>query len=242
MNAENIQLYSDVIRDLESYKDPEKAAFFPKFFRTGRGEYGEGDKFIGVTVPHQRKVAKKYKNIDFNQLQKLLNSPIHEHRLTALFILVLKYENGDEKQKEKVVFFYLENLNSVNNWDLVDSSAHKILGPWLLSRDRKLLYEYARSGELWLQRISIITTYCFIRNNDHDDTYRISEILLSHDHDLIHKAVGWMLREAGKNDEKRLLEFIENHYSDMPRTTLRYSIEKFDKERRKKILEGKFTK
>ena len=237
-----MQTSSDVIKELSKSADPDKASFFPKFFRTGKGEYGEGDKFIGVTVPNQRKLAKKFRDIDFKELQKLINSPVHEHRLVSLFILVLKYEKGDNKQKKAVVAFYLNNLNGVNNWDLVDSSAHKILGPWLLDKDRGMLYEYARSGHLWLQRISIITTLHFIRNNQLDDTYLISEILLGHDHYLIHKAVGWMLREAGKKDVIRLIEFLEDHYSVIPRTTLRYSIEKFDKKRRKKILDGDFSK
>ena len=236
-----MQTSSDVIKELSKYADPDKASFFPKFFRTGKGEYGEGDKFIGVTVPNQRKLAKKFRDIDFKELRKLIKSPIHEHRLVSLLILVLKYERGDYKDKEKTVVFYLDNLNGVNNWDLVDSSAHKILGPWLLDKDRGMLYEYARSGHLWLQRISIITTLHFIKNNQLDDTYRISEILLGHEHDLIHKAVGWMLREAGKKDENRLIKFLENHYSAIPRTTLRYSIEKFNKERRKKMLEGDFS-
>ena len=237
-----MQTSSDVIKELSKYADPDKASFFPKFFRTGKGEYGEGDKFIGVTVPNQRKLAKKFRDIDFKELRKLIKSPIHEHRLVSLLILVLKYERGDYKDKEKTVVFYLDNLNGVNNWDLVDSSAHKILGPWLLNKDRGMLYKYARSGQLWLQRISIITTLHFIKNNQLDDTFQISEILLGHDHDLIHKAVGWMLREAGKKDENSLIKFLENHYSAIPRTTLRYSIEKFDKKSRKKILEGDFRK
>ena len=236
-----MQTSSDLIKELSKYADPDKASFFLKFFRTEKGEYGEGDKFIGVTVPNQRKLAKKYRDIDFKELRKLIKSPIHEHRLVSLLILVLKYERGDYKDKEKTVVFYLDNLNGVNNWDLVDSSAHKILGPWLLDKDRGMLYEYARSGHLWLQRISIITTLHFIKNNQLDDTYRISEILLGHEHDLIHKAVGWMLREAGKKDKNRLIKFLENHYSAIPRTTLRYSIEKFNKERRKKMLEGDFS-
>ena len=235
-----MQNATDVIKELSKYADPQKASFFPKFFRTEKGEYGEGDKFVGVTVPHQRKVAKNFINIGLKEIEKLIKSPVHEHRLVALFILVLKYEKGDQRQKEVVVGFYIDNLDGVNNWDLVDSSAHKILGPWLLDKDRSILYEYARSGELWLQRISIISTLCFIKNNDLDDTYKISEILLDHEHDLIHKAVGWMLREAGKIDEIRLVIFLRKHYEKIPRTTLRYSIEKFDKERRKKFLKGDF--
>ena len=233
---------SDIIKELKNYSDPEKASFFPNFFRTGKGEYGEGDKFIGVTVPNQRKIAKKYKDIEFKEIKKLINSPVHEHRLVSLFILVYKYEKSDENKKGAVVRFYTDNLGGVNNWDLVDSSAHKILGPWLLDKDRGLLYDYARSDDLWLQRISIITTLFFIKNNQLDDTYRLSEMLLGHEHDLIHKAVGWMLREAGKKDEDRLIRFLKKHYSAIPRTTLRYSIEKFSKERREKMLKGDFGK
>ena len=231
---------SEVIKELRKYTDPEKAAFYQGFFRTGKGEYGEGDKFIGVTVPNIRKTALKYKNIELSELKKLIHSKFHEHRLLSLFILVNKFEKGNEETKEAVVNFYLNNLEGVNNWDLVDSSAHKILGLWLIDKDRGILYEFARSGSLWKERIAIITTYRFIKNNDLDDTFRISEILQNHKHDLIHKAVGWMLREAGKVDEKRLVKFLKNHYDNVPRTTLRYAIEKFDKQRRKKMLKGKF--
>lgn len=233
---------SEVAKELKKYADSEKAAFFPRFFRTGKGEYGEGDKFIGVTVPKLRKTALKFKNIELSELKKLLLSKIHEHRLISLFILVNKYENGDEKTRKTLVDFYLDNLDGVNNWDLVDSSAHKILGPWLQDKDRGILYGFAESGNLWKERIAIITTYRFIKNNDLDDTFRLSEILLIHEHDLIHKAVGWMLREAGKIDEKRLVKFLKKHYNNIPRTTLRYAIEKFDKETRKKMLKGDFGK
>lgn len=231
---------SEVSRELQKYSDPEKAAFFPKFFRAGKGEYGEGDKFIGVTVPNLRKAALQFKDIELSELKKLIHSKIHEHRLISLFILVNKYEKGSHKTKKTVVDFYLDNLDGVNNWDLVDSSAHKILGHWLIDKDRDILYEFAGSGSLWKVRIAIITTYRFIKNKDLDDTFRLSEILLNHEHDLIHKAVGWMLREAGKVDEKRLIMFLKKHYNNIPRTTLRYAIEKFDKDRRKKILKGEF--
>ena len=230
----------DVKRELNKFINPEKAAFFPRFFRTGKGEYGEGDKFIGVTVPDQRKVAQKYKNLPLKELKRLLRSKIHEHRLAALLILVIKYEKGDVKEKKEVVEFYIDNLQRVNNWDLVDSSAHKILGHWLRDRDRRILYKFAKSDNLWVQRVSIISTLSFIREKELDDTFKISEMLLGHNHDLIHKAVGWMLREAGKVDKKRLIDFLRDNYENIPRTALRYSIEKFDKNERTKMLNGEF--
>ena len=231
----------DLKKELKKYIKPEKAAFYPKFFRTGKGDYGEGDKFIGVTVPDQRRVALKFKDLPLKEIKKLLDSKIHEHRLTAFLILTKKYEKGDINTKEKVVNFYLENLKGVNNWDLVDSSAHKILGDWLRDKERKILYRFARSGNLWIQRISIISTFSFIRQNQLDDTFKISKILLNHHHDLIHKAVGWMLREAGKVDSKRLIEFLKDNYENIPRTALRYSIEKFSKNERSRMLRGKFN-
>jgi len=230
----------DLKKELQKYINSEKAAFYPKFFHTGKGEYGEGDKFIGVTVPNQRKVALKFKNLPLSEVKKLLNSEIHEHRLTALLILTIKYQKADDKSKKTLVDFYLDNLGGVNNWDLVDSSAHKLLGDWLRDKDREILYKFAHSENLWIQRISIIATYSFIKQNQLDDTFKISAILLNHNHDLIHKAVGWMLREAGKADRERLIDFLRNNYEDIPRTTLRYSIEKFNKKERSKLLRGEF--
>ncbi len=232
---------SGVVKELKLLADPEKAAFFPKFFRTGKDEYGEGDKFIGVNVPNLRKVALKFKDIELSELKKLIHSKVHEHRLISLFILVNKYEKEEYETRKTLVDFYLNNLEGVNNWDLVDSSVHKILGPCLINKERGILYQFAESGNLWKERIAIITTYHFIKNNDLDDTFMLSEILLNHEHDLIHKAVGWMLREAGKIDEKRLVKFLKKHYSGIPRTMLRYSIEKFSREQRKKMLKGDFN-
>lgn len=226
--------------ELISYSNNKKVDFLPKFFKTGKGEYGEGDAFIGVNVPTQRKVSKKYyKEISLNDTEKLLQTNIHEFRLTALFILVEKYSKmKTEKDKKEIVDLYLTNTEYVNNWDLVDSSADKILGAYLADKDKSLLYELAKSDNLWKQRIAIIATFYFIRNKQFKDTIEISKILLNHKHDLIHKAVGWMLREMGNRDFDTEYNFLKDYYKEMPRTMLRYSIEKFDEDLRQKFLKG----
>ena len=208
------------------------------FFKTGKGEYGEGDKFIGIKVPVQRKIAKKYGELDLEDLQKLLNSKIHEERLISLLILVDKYDDADDKIKDNIYRFYKMNRRKINNWDLVDLSAPKIMGKHLLKRDKQILFKYAHSNNLWEKRISIISTYSFIKNLDFNTTLEISDVLLNDDHDLIHKAVGWMLREVGKQDLKILEKFLKPRYNKMPRTMLRYSIEKFPEKKRKKYLKG----
>jgi len=209
------------------------------FFKTGKGEYGEGDKFFGIKVPVQRKIAKQFGELNLDDLQTLLNSKIHEERLISLLILVDKYDKADEKVKEKIYRFYKNNSRKINNWDLVDLSAPKIIGTHLLNRDRKILYKYAYSHNLWQKRISIISTYSFIKNHDFTTTLEISDILMNDDHDLIHKAVGWMLREVGKQEMEALEKFLKTRYNKMPRTMLRYSIEKFPEKKRKKYLMGK---
>jgi 3-methyladenine DNA glycosylase AlkD len=226
---------------LSSVADPQKAELLQRFFKTGQGEYGEGDIFLGIKVPDQRAVSKKYyKEITLNGIGELLESDIHEHRLTAIFMLVLKYEKAvDEKEKKQIVDFYLENLDRVNNWDLVDSSAPKILGAWLFDRDRSIIYELARYGHLWKQRVAILATFYSIKQDDFSDALRIAEMLLGHPHDLIHKAAGWMLREIGNRDRNTEESFLKKHYKKMPRTMLRYAIEKFEPEERKRYLEGK---
>lgn len=232
---------SDLIRlELKENADPEKAAFLPKFFKAFPGGYGEGDRFIGVSVPNQRKIARRhYRNISLINLENLIRDPFHECRLTAIFILVFKYENAKtEFERKQVVDFYIGNLPSINNWDLVDSSAYKILGPFLSDKDRCLIYRLAKSGNLWRERIAVITTLHFVRNNDFDDTLKLSELLLDHEHDLIHKAVGWMLREVGNRDFDVEYFFLKTHYKKMPRTMLRYAIEKFEAGLRKKFLTG----
>ncbi len=232
---------ADAIRqELNKYGDAEKAAFLPKFFQAFPGGYGEGDRFIGVTVPNQRKIARKYYQVlSLNDLEKLISDPLHECRLTAIFILVLKYEKSKtEAERKELVKFYLNNLSSINNWDLVDSSAYKILGPYLFDKNRSLIFKLARSGDLWRERIAVITTMHFIRNYDYVDTLKLAEIMLDYEHDLIHKAVGWMLREIGNRDFNVEYSFLKAHYKKMPRTMLRYAIEKFEPELKKNFLAG----
>lgn len=226
--------------DLKALGNPEKAKHSARFFKIGKGAYAEGDKFLGITVPEQRKVAKKYKNLTLEDTEKLLQASIHEYRLTALIILVNVYKKAKTAGQQKdIVDIYLNNRDYVNNWDLVDISAHYILGVYLEDKDRAVLYDLANSGKLWDQRIAIISTYHFIRNNDFDDTLKIAEILLNHEHDLIHKAVGWMLREVGKRDQTVEENFLKKHYKQMPRTMLRYAIERFDEPLRQRYLKGK---
>jgi len=223
--------------DLKNLSDVKKACLYMRFFKTGKGEYGEGDQFLGITVPNTRAVAKKYKKISLNDLQKLLESKIHEYRLCALMILRTQYETAKtHKEKKMIVNFYLKNTKNINNWDLVDLSCAYIIGNWLVDKDRKILYTLAKSEDLWERRIAIISTAWFIRENQLDDTLKISKMLLPDQHDLIHKAVGWMLRELGKRDQKKLEEFLEKNIRKMPRTMLRYAIEKFDEKKRKYYL------
>lgn len=225
-------------RELLALADTEKAAFFPRFFKCGTGEYGEGDKFIGVTVPQVRAVAKRHSDASLSDVKALLGDPIHECRLLALVILVLQFADGDDAEQKRIVDFYVKNKKRVNNWDLVDSSAHQILGEYLVDRNRGILEEYAKSDHLWTQRIAIVATFAFIRRGELDDTFDIADMLLTHSHDLIHKAVGWMLREAGKRDEKALKRFLKTRYPRMPRTMLRYAIEKFPEQHRQRYLKG----
>ncbi len=233
-------MHKEVKRALEELSSDTKADASRWFFKTGPGEYGEGDEFIGVKVPDQRKVSRQFKDLDLNEIQKLLDSPIHEHRLTALFILCLQFEKAGEPQKKKIYEMYLRNVakSNVNNWDLVDSSAHKIVGAYLLDNNREKLYELAESDNLWEQRVSIISTFWFIKNDQFGDTLLISEKLLHHEHDLIHKAVGWMLREVGNRDVTAEQDFLGRHYKQMPRTMLRYAIEKFPETTRQRYLKG----
>ena len=217
----------------------EKSKIYAKFFKTGKGEYGEGDIFLGLTVPEQRILARKYTNLVLDDVKKLLESKYHEHRLMGLFILVYKYERSNEKEKAGIKDFYLENKHRGNNWDLVDCIADKILGKHLIDKDKKVLYELAKSESIWDRRIAIISTFEFIKNGKFEDTLKISKILLKDEHDLIHKAVGWMLREIGKRDLETLEKFLKRHYKKMPRTMLRYAIEKFPEIKRKKYLAGK---
>lgn len=233
-----MDIIATIKNQLNKRAKKEKALFLPKFFKTGKGEYAEGDKFIGVTVPNQRIVAKKYfLIISLNEILELLHSPIHEHRLTALLLLVYKFEKTKSEDEQKEIFdLYVNNTDYINNWDLIDVTAPKIVGSFLFNREKTLLYDFANSGNLWKQRIAIISTYYFIKRNVFQHTLRISEILLNHKHDLIHKAVGWMLREVGKMNLETELDFLNKHYRKMPRTMLRYAIEKFDENLRQQYL------
>lgn len=225
-----------LIRDLKALADPKKAAFFPSFFKTGKGEYGEGDVFIGITVPQTRSVAKKYRMLSLKEIEELLKDKRHEVRLCALFILVDQFKRGDEAVKKTIYSFYLDHLQWVNNWDLVDSSAYHIVGEYLIDKDRKILRKMARSRHLWTERVAIVSTLAFIRKGQLHDTFEIAEMLIAHPHDLLHKAVGWMLREAGKKNAVALKRFLDENAMVMPRTMLRYAIEKFDEKTRKMYL------
>jgi 3-methyladenine DNA glycosylase AlkD len=228
---------ANLYNELKAVSSKERAEAGAWFFKTGPGQYGEGDKFIGVTVPNQRKIAKRIeKDFSIHDIAESLDSPWHEERLTALLILVIKYKKSSLEQKDEIALFYLDNAEKVNNWDLVDSSAPYILGDWLLDKDKKVLYSLCRSDNLWEKRISIITTLNFIRNGHYNDTLKISEQLLNDNHDLIHKASGWCLREVGKKDEKALTDFLDKYTSAMPRTMLRYAIERLPDEKRKHYL------
>ena len=227
---------NQIKRDLSQLSNPEKASILSRFFKTGKDQYGEGDIFLGIPVPEQRKIAKRYRDTPLNDLQELLHSEIHEHRLTALLILILKYEKADNTGKDEIFSFYLKNTEHINNWDLVDLTAPKIVGDYLSNKDKSILFKLAKSDNLWERRIAILSTFKFIRNNDFEDALSISELLLHDKHDLIHKAVGWMLREVGKRDQEIEERFLSNYHMQMPRTMLRYAIEKFNEKKRKFYL------
>jgi 3-methyladenine DNA glycosylase AlkD len=228
-----MSVHEQVRNELAKLSDPEHAMKLQGFFKTGKGEYGEGDVFLGLRVPDQRRVAKKYRKAPLTDVSELLRSEIHEHRLTALFILTEQFNKGNEETRRRIVDLYLNNTAYVNNWDLVDSSAHKILGEWLIDKERGLLYELARSESIWERRISVISTFAFIRRGDLVDAVALAEALVDDEHDLIHKASGWVLREVGKKDQSVLEKFLLDHYKTMPRTMLRYSIERLPEELRR---------
>ncbi len=233
MIVQNIQ------RKIQELGNSEKAKVLQRFFKTGPGEYGEGDVFVGVKVPELRKLAKEYREITVKEVKQLLRSAIHEERLLALFILVLKYSKGNEAEKKRIYELYLKNTQFINNWDLVDSSAHHIIGAFLVDKRKEPLYSLAKSMNLWERRISIISTFYFIKHGKYAETLKISEILLTDEQDLIHKAVGWMLREIGKRHMPTEEKFLRKHYKRMPRTMLRYAIEKFPEDKRQRYLKGK---
>ena len=231
----------EIIEELRHLGNEEKAVHLSRFFKTGKGEYGEGDRFLGVKVPEQREVARKYGQADWQTLETLVASPWHEARLTGLLMLVRRFEQarGNEVERAQCVAFYLGHTACINNWDLVDLTCYKLLGVWLEDKDRSVLYRLADSDNLWEQRIAIVSTYAFIRRSDFADTLALAEKLMTHKHDLIHKAIGWMLREIGKRDRSVLTAFLEQHASHLPRTTLRYAIEHYTEAERQYFLKKK---
>jgi len=231
----------DLERELAEAADPERARSLQWFFKTGKGEYAEGDRFLGITVPIQRRIALRYRGLPLADLARLLRSRFHEHRFAALEILVSKYEDAQtDEAREAVYDFYLANTAGVNNWDLVDGSAPYIVGQHLKNRNRDDLYRLAGSESIWERRIAVVATLTLIRSGEIDDTFALAEKLLADRHDLIQKAIGWMLREAGRVDRIALLRFLEKNYSALGRTALRYAIEHFPQAQRKQLLNGEF--
>lgn len=234
---------------IKAHRDPDKGVFLQRFFKTGEGQYGYGDVFYGLTVPTSRKIVKQFTNLPLDDVKRLLQSKVHEERLIALLILVAKFTKSDEKEAKDIYSLYLENTKWINNWDLVDSSADKIVGEYLKTRDRSVLLKLAKSDLLWDRRISMIATFQFIKDlKEYEDTFAVADILMQDKHDLIQKAVGWMLREVGKRaagGEPRqgrvspiLIDYLDTRYRSMPRTALRYAIEHFTPEIRKQYLLG----
>ena len=216
-------------KELRARASPKRAKILAGFFKTGEGEYGEGDVFLGVTVPETRKIAQRFSDPSLADIAKLIRSGIHEERLLALLILVHKFEKGNSRSQKHIFDFYLKHMKYINNWDLVDLTAPKIVGTYLMHRPRNVLYKLARSDSIWERRIGILATYTFLKVGEFKDTLAISRILLNDPHDLIHKAVGWMLREVGKQSQTAEEQFLKKHYKTMPRTMLRYAIERFPK-------------
>lgn len=225
-------------KELHDLADDQIAVHSQQFFKTGPGQYGEGDRFLGIRVPVLRKICRKYRQIDLQSAARLLCSPYHEIRLTSLLILVEIYQHGGTRVQQEVYTLYLKNTSHINNWDLVDLSAPHIVGRYLENRDRSILYKLAESNSLWERRISIMATFHFIRCNSFAETIELAEVLLQDQHDLIHKAVGWMLREVGKRDRDTTVSFLDEHYPQMPRTMLRYAIERFPESLRQNYLKG----
>jgi 3-methyladenine DNA glycosylase AlkD len=233
MTAQEIQ------KRLQQFATRKKAKVLQGFFKTGPGEYGEGDVFLGVVVPDIRRVAREFQAAPLSEIKTLLASAIHEERLLSLLMLVHAFTKGDDAAKKKIYELYLKNTRYINNWDLVDLSAPNIVGAYLAGKSRKPLYTLAKSRDLWERRIAILSTFAFIKQNDHRDSLRIAAMLLNDDHDLIHKAIGWMLREVGKRDEAVEETFLKRYYKKMPRTMLRYAIERFPEGKRQRYLNGR---
>lgn len=225
-----------IFGDLESLKARSRADSLARFFKTGPGEYSEGDLFYGLSVPQSRALAKKYAELPLPEISALLKSKIHEARLIALIILNKRFSSADPRDRKRIFQFLVKHRKGINNWDLVDTVAPYTFGEYLFTEDRAILYKYADSKNLWERRIAIMSTFYFLRQNDFADTLKVAKILLKDQHDLIHKATGWMLREIGKRDVKTLTRFLDKHATQMPRTMLRYAIEKFPEKQRKYYL------
>jgi 3-methyladenine DNA glycosylase AlkD len=223
---------------LDKEANPEKVSDFARFFKIGKGDYAEGDVFVGISVPTLRKYAKQYKDLSLTEVEVLLLSPIHEKRSLALYILAIQFAKQKSSDKQKIYNLYKKNIKQINNWDLVDESAPKIVGNWLLDKDRRDLYSWVKSKSLWERRISIMATFAFIRQNDFGDTFSLAEKLLFDTEDLIHKASGWMIREVYKKNPKIAMDWVQAHIVDMPRTMLRYAIEKVPEKQRQYLLKG----
>ena len=230
------RLINIIIDELRLLSTDEKQNILLRFFKTGKGEYGDGDKFLGVSVPDVRKIAKNHKNATINELTEMMQSEWHEVRLCSLLIMVEQFKKTDDEGRKRIVDFYLTVTNRINNWDLIDLSFPAIIGEYLLNRSHDLLYRLAESSLLWENRIAIVSTIIFIRHGQLDDTFNLSTKMMNHPHDLMHKAIGWMLREAGKRDESRLYNYVKTYRLEMPRTMLRYAIEKFDKNVRAELM------
>jgi 3-methyladenine DNA glycosylase AlkD len=226
----------NVINELSLYEDPVRAQFAGRFFKTGKGQYGEGDLFLGLSVPDVRKVAKKFADLPLQTIEQLLESDIHEHRLVALIIMTNQAKRASDKEHARLYNLYLRRTDRINNWDLVDTSCRDVVGGYLLKRSRRPLYKLAQSPSLWERRIAIVSTWQFIREGDLDDTFKISALLLNDKEDLIHKATGWMLREAGKKEPQQLINFLNTYATKMPRTMLRYAIERLSSDQRTYFL------
>ena len=233
----------NLLEKLRQKGTPEKADILSKFFKTGKGQYGEGDKFLGLPVPLIRETIRPFRNMPMPEILELLHSEWHEAREAALFIMAWQFGHSSEKEQETIFKTYIANTKYINNWDLVDLSCPAIVGGWLLERDRSILHMLAKSQLLWDRRIAMVSCFKFIRNGENKTAFEIAEMLLYDKEDLMHKAVGWMLRETGKYcSEADLLSFLQRHYAEMPRTALRYAIERFPSEKRRQMLQGVFAK
>ena len=229
---------TQVERELRALRNPTDAAFLQRFFKTAAGQYGEGDRFLGIRVPRLRSLARRFRELSHEQVLRLLRSPWHEQRLLALLLLVEQYRRGTDAERESIYQAYLTHTEYINNWDLVDSSAEHIIGPQIDPRKPGVLVGLARSESLWERRIAVLATFHWIKQGDFTPALRIAKLLLNDSHDLIHKAVGWMLREIGKRNRGVEETFLREHYRDMPRTMLRYAIERFPEARRQQYLVG----